>query len=291
MRILVTGASGQLGAYLLRELQQQSDDVVAWSGSRTGDLFGLPLHPVDLTDKDGLSAAFRSARPAVVLHTAALATVAHCYRDPAAARRINVEGSTHLAELAAQSKTRLVMVSTDLVFDGEQGWYREQDAPSPRSIYGQTKLAAEQAVHAAGGVVVRVSLLFGPSLVGRPSFFVEQVAALRERRPCTLFEDEWRTPLGLAAAARGLLAVARSDYQGLLHLGGPERMSRLEMGRRLAAFLGSDPSVFAAGTRNSVPSTEPRPRDVSLNSSRWRQLFPQEEWPVWENALKEMGTE
>jgi dTDP-4-dehydrorhamnose reductase len=158
-------------------------------------------------------------------------------------------------------------------------------------MYGQTKLAAEHAVLASpGSAVVRVSLLFGPSLVGRPSFFVDQVAALRGRRPCTLFEDEWRTPLGLAAAARALLAIARSDVQGLLHLGGPERMSRLDMGRRLAAFLGSDPSAFLPASRNSIPSTEPRPRDTSLDSSRWRQLFPQQEWPTWETALKEMGT-
>ena len=136
--------------------------------------------------------------------------------------------------------------------------------------------------------MVRVSLLFGPSVVGRPFFFDEQVAALREGRPCTLFEDEWRTPLGLRTAAQALLGIARSDFTGLLHLGGPERMSRVEMGERLAAFLGSDPSGIVRVSRGSVPAPEPRPGDTSLDSSQWRQRFPGQGWPTWEEALRDM---
>src|SRR5882724_8702418 len=122
MRILVTGASGQLGAYLLRHLARQSDQVVAWSGSRTGDLFVFLLHPVDLTDKDNLLLAFRAAAPTVVIHAAALSTIIHCFRNPRAARQINVEGTARLAELTDQTRARLLLVSTDLVFDGERGW-------------------------------------------------------------------------------------------------------------------------------------------------------------------------
>jgi dTDP-4-dehydrorhamnose reductase len=223
-----------------------------------------------------------------VLHAAAQASVAECFRRPDQARRINAEGSALLAELADRAGARFVQVSTDLVFDGERGGYREEDEPSPLSVYGRTKVEAERAVLAfPRTAVVRVSLLFGPSVVGRPSFFDEQIAALREQRPCQLFEDEWRTPLSLITAARALLAVAHSDYAGVLHLGGPERMSRLEMGWRLAEFLGCKPSVLLPAPRN-VGSVEPRPRDTSLDSSRWRQQFPDQPWPTWEEALGEM---
>jgi len=133
--------------------------------------------------------------------------------------------------------------------------------------------------------VARVSLLFGPSLVGRPTFFDQQLSALREGRPITLFHDEWRTPLSLLTAARGLLALAASDVVGLIHLGGPERLSRLEIGQRLAAFLHRDPTGIESVSRLSAPAIEPRPRDLSLDSSRWRQYFPQEEWPGWDKAL------
>src|SRR5262249_39316920 len=267
MRVLVTGASGQLGGYLLRRLPDSGLTVTAWSGSRRGEFFGYPLQPVDLGDADAVRVAFHQARPDVVLHAGALPRPAACHRTPNLARRINTEGSSLLAELATEARARLLFVSTDLVFDGERGNYREDDAPSPLSIYGRTKADAEAAVLAVPrSGVVRVSLLYGPSVVGRPSFFDEQVAALRAGRPVTLFADEWRTPLALCTAAEALVKLAQSDFTGLLHLGGPERLSRLEMGQRLADFLGVASSTIVAVNRADIPSPEPRPRDTSLDS-------------------------
>ena len=289
MRVLVTGASGQLGGYLLRELTRQESEVVAWSGSRTGQLGGVSLQPVDLADADRVASAFRQANASVVIHAGATASVAECFREEARAWQVNSRGTAVLAELAERSAARLVFVSTDLVFDGERGWYREPDAPSPMSVYGSTKAAAERAVLSIStGVVARLSLLYGPSLVTRRSFFDQQLAALRERRPITLFEDEWRTPLDLPTAAQALVAIVRSDFAGTLHVGGPERMSRLEMGRKLARCLDLDPSVFQRSTRNAAPLAEPRPRDTSLDSSLWRGLFGTCSWPSLEDAIPNM---
>jgi dTDP-4-dehydrorhamnose reductase len=289
MRVLVTGASGQLGGYLLRRLRDSSLTVTAWSGSRRGELFGRLLQPVNLGHADAVRTAFREARPDVVLHAGAMARIADCHRHPDLARHVNTEATALLADLAAEAGARLLLVSTDLVFDGERGGYREEDAPSPLSIYGRTKADAEAAVLALRrGVVARVSLLFGPSVVGRPSFFDEQVAALRAGRPVTLFADEWRTPLALSTAAEALVELAHSDFTGLLHLGGPERLSRLEMGQRLAGFLRVPSSTVVATNRADVPSPEPRPRDTSLDSSRWCGLFPAFRRPAWGEALEEM---
>jgi dTDP-4-dehydrorhamnose reductase len=285
---LLTGASGQLGAYLLRELTACGAAVTAWSGTRRGELFGVPLQPVDLADADAVADAFRRARPEVIVHAAAVASVAECHRDPPRARRVNVGGTATLAELAAAAGARLVLVSTDLVFDGESPPYREEDLLAPLSVYGRSKADAEAAASLAAprAAVARVSLLYGRALTGRPSFFDQQAEALRAGRPVTLFADEWRTPLHLATAAQALVALARSDFSGVLHVGGPERLSRLEMGQRLARFLGADPSVIVATRRADAPAPEPRPRDVSLDSSLWRQLFPALPWPGWEEALR-----
>jgi dTDP-4-dehydrorhamnose reductase len=287
MRVLLTGASGQLGAYLLRELLTAGEEVTAWSGSRRGELFGAPLGPVDVADDEAVAAAFHRARPDAVLHAAAVASIAECHRDPERARRVNVGGTATLAKLAAAGGARLVLVSTDLVFDGEHAPYREADPPAPLSAYGRSKADAEAAALAAPrAAVARVSLLFGRSLAGRPSFFDQQAEALRAGRPVTLFADEWRTPLHLASAARALAALARSDFAGVLHVGGPERLSRLEMGQCLAHFLGVGPGVIVAARRADAAAAGPRPRDVSLDSSRWRGLFPALPWPGWEEALR-----
>jgi dTDP-4-dehydrorhamnose reductase len=289
MRLLVTGASGQLGSYLLRECLRRGETVIAWSGRRQGELFGCPLHPIELAEADAVASAFRDARPDAVVHTAALAGVSDCQRQPKRAEQINAQASTLLAELADRAKVPFLHISTDMVFDGEHAPYREGDAVAPLSVYGRTKAEAERAILAyPRAAVVRLPLLFGPTLLGGPNFFDQQVSALRQGHRLCLFRDEWRTPLSLAVAAQALLALLDDGTVGLLHVGGPERLSRLEMGQRLAAFLGCDPTGIVPASRNSVAAAEPRPADLSLDSSRWRSLFPCQTWPGWDEALNHL---
>jgi dTDP-4-dehydrorhamnose reductase len=286
-RFLITGASGQLGSYLLRDLRQLGAEVVAWSGSATGERFGFPLQPIDLRDADRISRAFRAAAPGIVIHAAAMASVAACYKDPEGAAAINVEGTTLLAKLTSEAKARLVHVSTDMVFDGHHAPYREKATPSPLSVYGRTKADAERAVTGLRRVAtVRFSLLYGPSLTGRPSLHDAMIQAMKQGKTLNLFDDEWRTPLDLPTAARALIGIATGAFEGILHLGGPERLSRLAMGERLAEVLGYK-AKFAAVSRNRGQG-EPRPADLSLNSARWRSLFPKERWPLYRDAIKAM---
>lgn len=291
MTILITGASGQLGCYVLRELQGNSD-VVAWSGRRAGIRFGVPLQPVDLLRPDDVKRAFRGANPSVILHTAAMTRVAECYREPNLTWKVNVEGTKVLATLAAEMKAKLIYTSTDLVFDGQKGAYAETDPAHPLSVYGRSKLEAEKAVlDCPGAVVARMSLLFGPALDPEHGGFFDYLCnSLRQGKTVNCFHDEWRTPLSLATAARMLLALARSDFAGVIHLGGPECMSRLEMGQRLARFLKVDEGLVRSVSRQSALAEEPRPRDTSLNCSKWRQEFPAHPWLSWDEAVQELFT-
>jgi dTDP-4-dehydrorhamnose reductase len=285
-RILLTGATGALGGHVLRDLAGAA--VTAWS-AHGGDLLGVRVQAVDLADPDAVARAFHVARPQVVLHAGALATVAECHREPERARQVNVQASALLADLSAAAGARIVLVSTDLVFDGAKGNYDELDAPAPLSVYGRSKCEAEQAVLARPrSAAMRLSLLFGPTLTGRGSFFDRLVESLQTGQSVTCFADEWRTPLSLAEAARALVAVGASDFEGLLHMGGPERLSRLEMGLRLAAHLGADPRLVVATGRAQVAAAEPRPRDTSLNSAKWRRLFPELPRRSWQESLAEM---
>jgi dTDP-4-dehydrorhamnose reductase len=138
-RILVTGASGQLGSYLLHRLgRDRRFDVVAWSGSQSGQLGGVPLEPVDLTDRQRVMASYESARPDFIIHTAAICRIDACYADPERAERVNVAGTRLLCELASEHHARVVCVSTDLVFDGEQGSYRGPHEPDVRTRVERT---------------------------------------------------------------------------------------------------------------------------------------------------------
>lgn len=182
---------------------------------------------------------------------------------------------------------RLIYVSTDLVFDGNTGNYHEDDQPRPLSLYGKSKLDGERAViHHHGMLVARLSWLVATGTPERSHFLDQQIASLRQGKPIQLFSDEWRTPLGIDAAAGALVTLATTDASGILHLGGPQRLSRYEMGRTLAKVLSVKQELVQPIKQSDVKTPEPRPKDVSLNSSRWRQLMPDSAWPTLEESLR-----
>jgi dTDP-4-dehydrorhamnose reductase len=275
MRIVVTGASGQLGSYLVDRLIGGPHEIIGWSRRPRDDRGKRALRPVELSDHPGFALALDEADPDVVIHAAAISSAEEARRDPQRSTAVNVEATRFLSEWAARLRRRLVYISTDLVFDGSQGWYREEDPPAPIMVYGQTKHVAERFVLAApGGCVARLSLLYGPARSGSVGYFDRTVAALRAGIPQAFFTDEFRTPLDYASAAAVVVRLAESDTSGLIHVGGPERLSRFELMQRAASTLGLDPHLVKPNRRADVALPEPRPADVSLDSSRLGRLFP-----------------
>lgn len=267
---LVTGVSGQLGSVLSRRLVEAGEPVLGIASAsgplpRSGDAVR-----VDITDTVALEELTSRVRPRFVIHAAAISSLAAAHADPDRARRVNVIASQKLCGASARVGARVVYVSTDMVFDGENAPYDESARPSPLSEYGRSKLEGEIATVAAGAaLVVRMPLMYGMPAVERSTTFVEQVRALRERRPLRLFHDEFRTPLSLEDAAASLVRAARSEVTGTIHLSGPERLSRLQMGLLVAEALGVDDPVIERVSRLDAPSAEPRARDLSLTSVRW----------------------
>ncbi len=287
MRILLTGASGQLGAYLIDRLRTSGHDLIAWSKSEPGQRYGIDLTPVDLTDAEATAHALAQSDPDVILHAAALSSAEAVRLDPARARSINVEATARLADWCDRHNRRLVFTSTDLVFDGSRAWNREDDPAEPILEYGRTKREAEAPVLAVSkGVVARVSLLFGPSRSGRPYFFDKAVAGLHAGEPQTFFEDEFRTPLHLSTAAAILIRLAEADASGLYHVAGTERVSRFELMKRAATALGLDPGLVRSNRRCDVALPEPRPADVSLDTTRLASTFPELVRPTIEESLR-----
>jgi dTDP-4-dehydrorhamnose reductase len=199
---------------------------------------------------------------------------------------VNVVATARLAGWCARAGRKLVYTSTDLVFDGSRGPYREGDPAVPVMEYGRTKLGGEaEARKAPGAVVARLSLMYGPAQGGRVSYFDRTVAALRRGEPQTFFEDEFRTPLDYPTAAETLARLAESQFEGLIHIGGLERLSRYGLARRIASALGFEPDLIRANRQCDVTFPEPRPADVSLDTSRLAVLFPDLRRPSVEQAV------
>jgi dTDP-4-dehydrorhamnose reductase len=259
-RAWITGAAGLIGSYLVRLAARHAPHL---------NIIPLARADLDLTDFAALERRFLAERPRLVIHCAALSKTPDCQAHPALARRINVEATALLAALAAEAD--LIFFSTDLVFDGAKGNYIETDSVNPLSIYAETKAAAESIVlknprHA----VVRTSLNSGVSPGGRSAYNEQLRAAWAEGRTVNLFHDEFRSPISAAATARALWELAAHPRGGLWHLAGSERLSRLQIGRLLAA---RHPELHARIETSSLRDYQgaPRPADTSLNCSKLQQ--------------------
>jgi dTDP-4-dehydrorhamnose reductase len=268
---LVTGAGGALGSVLMRVLAEDRHEHVGLV-SPTGPRPQLgKVVPIDLCELPALQERVFSIAPKVIVHLGAVAQLAKCLEDPELAHRVNVEATAKLVEVASALGARLLFASTDLVFDGEAAPYDEDAAPEPCSVYGLTKLEAESHVLTyKRGLVARFPLLYGVPEVSRaPSFFESLVTSLRTGQSVSLFHDEVRTPLWLDDAAHACVALAVSALTGTVHVGGPDRLSRLQMGELVAAQLDASRTLLRPASRDEVSFPEPRPRDVSLNSNRY----------------------
>ena len=260
MKAWVTGAGGLIGNYLVQAAPQFAP---GW------EVRGLTRDQLELTDFAAVARAFREDAPSLVIHCAALSKSPACQSDPVLARRLNVEVTTCLTQLAADIP--LIFFSTDLIFDGRKGNYTETDSPNPLSVYGETKVAAEAVVlrnprHA----VVRTSLNGGTSPTGDRGFNEEMRRMFRAGQVLNLFTDEFRNPLPALVTARAVWELSALGVTGIYHIAGREKLSRWEIGRLVAARCPELQPQLRAGSLKEYRGA-PRAPDTTLDCTKAQQ--------------------
>ncbi len=276
MNVAVIGANGQLGA----------DIVFAFSAA--GDTVAALTHAgIEISELESVKSALHAARPEVIVNTAAMHHVERCEQDPAKAYAVNALGARNLAQVANELDALLVQVSTDYVFDGcKRAPYEETDAPLPLNAYGSTKLAGEYFVRslAARFQVLRTSGLYGkqPCRAKGGLNFVELMLKLaREKGRVRVVDDEFVTPTFTAELAEQVVALSRSDCNGVFHATAEGDCSWFEFAREIFSLAGTQVSLEAASA-GEFPAKVPRPKysvlenralkDVALNRFRpWRE--------------------
>lgn len=267
---MITGASGLLGGRLCQLLGPRHSIVALTRGRPAPE--GFDGISADLTDKAAVRQAVAETRPDVVIHCAALADAEVCEREPERARRDNEVASETLAQACRSAGGRLIGISTDLVLAGDRPFSPETAPAAPLMEYGKSKLRGEAAIQRTclDAVILRVALVCGLGCGPRLSGSEAIAARLRRGEGVTLYEDEWRTPIDPESVGRAIEAViARPEARGIFHLGGLTRLTRLELGRRVAAAQNLDAGLIRAAAQSSHRGA-PRPRDVSLGIERAR---------------------
>lgn len=256
-RAIITGAVGLIGHYFVKSASRWAP---GW------EVHGLSRADLDLTEPAAVEKVWRSIKPDLVIHCAAMSRTKDCEQQPELARRINVEATAHLAKLCQDIP--FFFLSSGEVFDGRRGWYREEDKATPMNFYGKTKLEAEQVVlQNSNHTVVRIVLTAGTSRQGDRSFVEVMCRGARSGKILPLYSDEFRCPLPAGAIARAIWELAGLNAPGLYHLGGRERVSRWEIGQALLPWYPElQGRMSDVSARNHVGA--PRPADLSLNCEK-----------------------
>lgn len=287
MRILITGGNGMLGRTLCKEL----------SGH---DIFVADLPETDILDPASLAAAFSSFRPQTVIHCAAMTKVDDCETKRDLAYRLNEEGSRNVAIACSQTGARLIAISTDYVFSGEvggasavasayeEGW-RETDEPSPRTVYGASKLAGERAIFSEmpDAAVLRIAWLYGS---GGPSF-VHTMAKLgaQDGAPLKVVDDQRGNPTSTKVVADEVkFLLAHPSISGVIHGTCEGVCSWYDLTVELFRLLGLKRAVVPCTTAE-FPRPAPRPAYSALSNTVL--LLNGYHSPHWKAALADFVVE
>lgn len=270
-RVLITGSNGLLGQKLLdlylevREAQiiataRGVDRFPDWDG------FGYPYtytyQTMDVTNRDEVMLNITRYCPTTVIHTAAMTNVDTCEMEKEECRQLNVESVKYLVEACNQFQAHLIHLSTDFIFDGENGPYKEDDTPNPLSYYGQTKLEAEEYIKANANsyAIIRTILVYGIAHdMSRSNIVLWVRNSLSEGKTINVVDDQYRMPTLAEDLAKGCYLAEKLQAQGVYNICGKDYMNVYELANRVADYYNLDKSLIKKADSTSFTQPAKRP--------------------------------
>jgi dTDP-4-dehydrorhamnose reductase len=268
-RVLICGSNGLLGQQVALRLSARADLEVLNTGRQRSFVFDHQLFDytqLDLTQRGDVRSLVSSFQPDAVINTVAAVDVDWCETHHEQAWQSNVATAEHLAESCRKVNAHLIHFSTDYVFDGRQGPYDEWARPDPVNYYGKSKLAAENALLAAGirVSILRVSLLFGTGTGVKGNFGLKTARMLREGATVHATRDIGTNPTHIADATDAAVACLERGAAGIYHIAGATYATRYEFAQMLAAVFGFDPSLVRLVDAADLHLPAERPRSTGF---------------------------
>jgi dTDP-4-dehydrorhamnose reductase len=274
-KILITGGSGLLGQYLNIETAKENE-ILTVHNNNVGNCNKFKSIKADITNSELMKEIFSSFNPNVVIHTAALTNpIPLPGQNPKDVYKMNVNATKNIADLCRQFATKLIYISTDLVYAGYRGSMLNETAKLiPVSLYAETKLIGEMKVKETleNYLILRTSLLYGFGLNHSRCHFHKMNEKLQKGNSVKLFVDQFRTPISPQETAEIITKIAHMDITNeIINLGGTERVSRYKLGEILCSVAGYNISLLEKISLNDIPDL-PKVEDVSLNTDKLQSL-------------------
>lgn len=264
-RVLITGASGLLGANLVRHYASRAD-CTGFYRKNPISISGADLRHLELTDHQSVSRAVNQLRPDLIIHCAAATDVEWCEKHPDLASTINEDAAVFLAERSSETGAKFVFMSTDSVFDGNSGNYLESDTPNPLNSYAAGKVRTEDAVNRLNPdtLIIR-SYFYGHSPSGTRSLLEWVLVRAMAGNTVPGFTDSYFSPITVNDFAGALDSAINANISGILHLGSSNSISKYEFARMVMETYGCDMSLLRPITVDDAGLSANRPRNTSLN--------------------------
>ena len=263
-KILVTGSNGLLGQKLTDLLLQDSQYQLIATG------LGDNRHPnkninyvqLDITDEKNVQEVLQAQQPNFVINTAAMTNVDACETDKALCDKLNIDAVLYLSKAASAINAKLIHISTDFIFDGKNGPYKEGDAPNPLSYYGVSKLKGEEIVkkYANNFAILRTVLVYGVvNDMSRSNIVLWAKQALSEGKSINVVDDQFRTPTLAEDLAMGCKLVCDKNAQGVFNISGKDFMSIFELVERVAKFYALSMATVTKSDSKNLNQPAARP--------------------------------
>ncbi len=275
MKILITGTNGLLGQKLVEHYQNDpAVEVIATGKGKNRNSSGnYHYAPMDITSENQVNAIIGRTVPDVIINTAAMTNVDQCETEKEACWKLNVTAVENLVNACATNSSFLIHLSTDFVFDGKNGPYKEEDLPNPLSYYAESKLSAEKILEASDikWAVVRTVLVYGVAQdMSRSNIILWVKQNLEKDRPIKVVNDQWRTPTLAEDLARGCALIAEKKATGIFHISGKDMLTPYEMAIKTALFFKLNSSLIEEvdGSVFTQPARRPVKTGFKLDKSR-----------------------
>lgn len=275
MNVLIVGASGLVGGNCQAYLTQFATYAVRGTHLSYGTPASVYFNSCDLADPK--NAELTDFAPDVIVHCGALTFVDYCESNQAESHLKTVTSTANLLALASQYQAKFVYLSTDYVFDGQQGPYTEEQPVNPICVYGAHKLAAERLVADSGlpHLILRITNVYGTELRGK-NFVARMLNQIAAQEPINLVlpTDQYATPIDALDVAKALKLLLDSDKQGVYHLGSTDYMNRYQLADRVVRKFAYAASTLTQTTTAALAQPAPRPLNGGLLAHKFLSEFP-----------------